>query len=128
MIYNHRDKITKYLTDQVFHEIYGSGPKTYTHYITNLHIMCNMDSFLWVHIDSFFGFYMASFFWVIYGLLDLYGLFLLGSIWPLSFGLYMGSFGFIWALSFGFYVGSFLGSMWALSFGFYILLLNAAFT
>ena len=43
MIYNHRDKITKYLTDQVFHKIYGSGPKTYTHYITNLHIMCNKD-------------------------------------------------------------------------------------
>ena len=29
MIYNHRDKITKYLTDKVFRKTYGRGNNTY---------------------------------------------------------------------------------------------------
>ena len=78
-----------------------------------------------------FRFYMDSFFWVLYGLflLDLYVLFLLGSIWALSFGFYEGSFFWIlyrlflldsiWALSFGFGL-VLLGSRWTLSFGFYM--------
>ena len=82
---------------------------------------------------------MDTFFWVLYGLLillDLYVLFLLGSIWALSFGFYEGSFFWIlyrlflldsiWALSFGFYMDLFfwvldrlfhLGSIWSLSLG-----------
>ena len=59
---------------------------------------------------------MDSFFWVLYGLflLDLYVLFLLGSIWALSFGFYEGS--FFWIL----YRLFLLDSIWALSFGFYM--------
>ena len=83
---------------------------------------------------------MDSFFWVLYRLflLDLYVLFLLCSIWALSFGFYEGSFFWIlyrlflldsisiWDLSFGFYMDLFfwvldglflLGSIWSLSLG-----------
>ena len=77
---------------------------------------------------------MDSFFGVLYGLflLDLYVLFLLGSIWALSFGFYEGSFFWIlyrlflldsiWALSFGFYIDLFFWGYFLQSFNFFYLL------
>ena len=69
VIYNDRVKITKYFTDQLFHKIYGSGPKTYTQY-HKTYTSCVTDI---IHASELFNFILYADDTTLNSTLDLHG-------------------------------------------------------